>query len=578
MNIQRLSESVIDQIAAGEVVERPASVVKELIENALDAGARSINVEVSSGGTKRIRVSDDGHGIRAAEVRLAFSRHATSKLRATQDLAELRTLGFRGEALATIAAVSQLSAITRHIDDELGTLVRIEGGAWRKQQSQAAPRGSMVTVENLFYNTPARLKFLKRPATERRQIARVVSRYVFAFPEARFAYQQDGRELFHTSGNGDRYDALVQLLGLSHARQLLPTPETNADRHPALRAAIQVSGFVSAPTLHRGDRNQLALYVNGRWIQDSRLNFAIIRAYEGLLAPGRFPFAFLQITMPPEHVDVNVHPTKAEVRFQQPERVFAAVLRAAQGALSQAELQSAASPANLSSFPETPDRWFHEAIDASGQDFPSALPATRETDYASEAEERQLPPRTLPPLRVVGQVGALYIVAEGPAGLYLIDQHAAHHRLLYEQLRNELDAGAIEPQELQETHTQQLPEPLANALTERLATLPPLGLRVEPFGPGSFALRALPRQCLLPHCEAESFLPALAAVVSVDEDDLLVSLSEQAAYREGQLLTLEMQQQLARALERCQSPLESPHGAPTLLHITREQLAREFHR
>ena len=220
----------------------------------------------------------------------------------TQDLAELRTLGFRGEALATIAAVSQLSAITRHIDDELGTLVRIEGGAWRKQQSQAAPRGSMVTVENLFYNTPARLKFLKRPATERRQIARVVSRYAFAFPEARFAYQQDGRELFHTSGNGDRYDALVQLLGLSHARQLLPTPETNADRHPALRAAIRVSGFVSAPTLHRGDRNQLALYVNGRWIQDSRLNFAIIRAYEGLLTPGRFPFAFLQITMPPEHV------------------------------------------------------------------------------------------------------------------------------------------------------------------------------------------------------------------------------------------------------------------------------------
>ena len=578
MNIQRLAEEVIDQIAAGEVVERPASVVKELIENALDAGARSINVEVSGGGTKRIRVSDDGHGIRMAEVRLAFSRHATSKLRATHDLAELRTLGFRGEALATIAAVSHLTAITRHTDDELGTLVHIEGGTWRKQQSQAAPRGSMLTVENLFYNTPARLKFLKRPATERRQIARVVSRYAFAFPEARFAYQQDGRELFHTSGNGVRYDALVQLLGLSHARQLLPTSETDTDRHPALRAAILVNGFVSAPTLHRGDRNQLAIYVNGRWIQDTRLNFAITRAYEGLLDPGRFPFAFLQITIPPEQVDVNVHPTKAEVRFQQPERVFAAVLRTVQGALAGAELQSAAAPANLSNFPDLPGRWFHDVTEASGQNFPSALPTSMEIDYASEAAERQPPPRTLPPLRVVGQVGALYIVAEGPAGLYLIDQHAAHHRLLYEQLCSERDAGAIEPQELMETYTQQLPEPLANALIERQAALQHLGLRVEPFGPGSFALRALPRQCLLPHCQAESFLPALAAVASADENDLLITLSEQAAYREGQLLTLEMQQQLARALERCPSPLESPRGAPTLIHITRAQLAREFRR
>ena len=201
-----------------------------------------------------------------------------------------------------------------------------------------------------------------------------------------------------------------------------------------------------------------------------------------------------------------------------------------------------------------------------------------EIDYASEVAERQPPPRTLPPLRVVGQVSALYIVAEGPAGLYLIDQHAAHHRLLYEQLCSERAAGAIEPQELIETYTQQLPEPLASTLIERQAALQQLGLRVEPFGPGSFALRALPRQCLLPHCQAESFLPALAAVASADENDLLVTLSEQAAYREGQLLTLEMQQQLTRALERCPSPLESPSGAPTLIHITRAQLAREFRR
>ena len=334
MKIARLPEAVIDQIAAGEVVERPASVVKELLENALDAGARSIHVDFSGGGTKRVRVSDDGSGIRADEARLAFSRHATSKLRATKDLTELRTLGFRGEALATIAAVSQLRALTRNADDELGTLIRIDGGAWREEGRQAAPRGTMITIENLFYNTPARLKFLKRPATERRQLARVVQRYAYAFPETRFACVQDERELFRTSGNGDHYDALVQLLGLARARQLLPVPDTQSERHRALRGAIQVRGHVSSPALHRADRSQLALYVNGRWIQDGRLNYAISQAYEERLAEGRFPIAFLRISLPPDQVDVNVHPTKAEVRFQEPERVFAAVRRAVESALA----------------------------------------------------------------------------------------------------------------------------------------------------------------------------------------------------------------------------------------------------
>lgn len=590
MNIARLPEAVIDQIAAGEVVERPASVVKELLENALDAGARSIHVEFSGGGTKRIRVSDDGSGIRAAEARLAFSRHATSKLRATEDLSELRTLGFRGEALATIAAVSQLRALTRHADDELGTLIRIDGGAWQETQRQAAPRGTMITIENLFYNTPARLKFLRRPATERRQLARVVQRYAYAFPETRFACFQDERELFRTSGNGDHYDALVQLLGLAQARQLLAIPETQHERHRALRGVIQVSGHVSAPSLHRADRSQLALYVNGRWIHDARLNYAISQAYEERLAEGRFPYACLRISLPPDQVDVNVHPTKAEVRFQEPERVFAAVRRAVESALAGAASGAGALASDGLSAGESAG-WFPRRAGEAGA--AGALteewsnPETAADEWPASAPEP--PPRTLPPLRVIGQVGAMYIVAEGPAGLYLIDQHAAHHRLLFEQMRGERLNGPLPAHELAETRARQLPEPQATALSERLTALAELGLRAEAFGPAGFALRALPAPFLQPHCEIDALLPALAAaLIEIGESDmaesasieeaLLLALSEAAAYREGQLLTQETQQQLTRALERCPSPLVSPRGKPTLIHITREQLAREFRR
>ena len=575
MKIQRLPEAVIDQIAAGEAVERPASVVKELIENAIDAGARSIHVEYSAGGGRRIRVSDDGHGIRATEIRLAFARHATSKLRATQDLLALRTLGFRGEALASIAAVSQLSAITRHAEDELGTNLRLEGGEWGEIRRQAAPRGSILTVENLFYNTPARLKFLKRPATEGRLIARVVSRYAFAFPQIRFSCQQDERERFRTSGNDNRRDVLVQLLGLSVAQPLLELSEDSVSRHPGLRSGIHVDGFVSPPNLHRGDRNQMAIFVNERWIQNARINYAISQAYQGKLPPGRFPYAFLQITMPAETIDINVHPTKAEVRFQQPERVFAAVLYAIEKRLADGE---GFEGKNEAQSPAAPGQWFTEAVGRLADPPPNRPRAIIAGEEATDTEETARAPRTLPPLRVIGQVGALYIIAEGPAGLYLIDQRAAHHRLVFEELRAERATGNIQGQPLSEMYSQRLSPEQAKALEAQLESLQNWGVELEAFGPEQFALRTLPRQCLRPHCVTEEILPALAVLSEHDEEALLRTLSAQAAYREGQLLTLESQQQLVRALERCPTPLESPMGASTLIHITREQLAREFRR
>lgn len=576
MDIQRLSEEVIDQIAAGEVIERPASVVKELLENALDAAATSLHIEVTGGGNERIAVSDDGRGIPATEIQLAFSRHATSKLRATEDLNRLDTLGFRGEALATIAAVSQLTAITRHEGDPLGTRVYIEGGRWRRQQSEPSPRGSIFIVENLFFNTPARLKFLKHPNTEKRQLARAVERYAFLNSNVRFTYLQEGKVRFHTSGNGNRYDTLVNLLGLAHAQKMIPLPEAEPMGVSALRGSIQISGYTSSPSLHRADRNQIALFVNDRWIQDTRLMYAINRAYENILVAGRFPYAFIDIQMPKDQVDVNVHPTKSEVRFQQPELVFAAVFKAIQNAHLQAESNSVSLSYSTPSLSETKKRWFDEWV---------AHPELRasETRMIHDVEEERLeepdlPPRTLPPLRVVGQIGAQFIVAEGPAGIYLIDQHAAHHRLLYEQMRSELERGELAPQELSQTHHQNLAERAAETILELQERLKPLGICVESFGPSRFAIRALPRQCLQPHCEINLFLPALASTDSTENDNLLKVLSAQAAYQDGQLLSMEQQQHLTRALERSPNPLESPLGSPTLIHITRDQLAREFRR
>lgn len=578
MEIQRLSEEVIDQIAAGEVVERPASVVKELLENALDAGAKSIQVEVKGGGTERIMVSDDGHGIRSGEIQLAFSRHATSKLRATTDLTQINTLGFRGEALATIAAVSHLNAITRHHDDSLGTRVFLEGGRWRQQQLEPAPLGSIFIVENLFFNTPARLKFLKHPNTEKRQLARVVSRYAFIFPKVRFSFVLNGKVRFHTSGNGNHFDTLGHLLGHSHTQNMISLPDPVREGIPAIRNSIEVSGYISSPELHRADRNHIAIYVNGRWIQDSRLMYAINRAYEDTLDSGRFPYAYLDIRIPLDQVDVNVHPTKSEVRFQQPDRVFAAILNSVQNTLhhSSEERDPASISISQRYLSASKGRWFDEKELSDTDFFPTTRKRGDEDKYL--VEERSLPPRTLPPLRVIGQIAAQFIVAEGPAGIYLIDQHAAHHRLIYEQMKNEHNASEIEPQPLNETYTQNLSESSADSLHQILERLKPLGVHVESFGPNSFAIRALPRQCLQLHCELDLLLPALAAANTAEDQNLLIVLSEQAAYRDGQLLTLEQQQQLTRSLERCPNPLESPLGSPTLIHITREQLAREFRR
>ena len=580
MPIHVLTEEVVAQIAAGEVIERPASVVKELLENALDAGATHVHIVLSGDGRKKIQISDDGSGIPTDEAELAFTRHATSKLQKAEDLYCIRTLGFRGEALASIAAVSQLTATTRHRDDRIGTTIQIDGGRLVHRRAVGAPGGTVITVENLFFNTPARLKFMKKEMTEKRHIAEIITRYAMAYPGVRFILEQDGREVFRTNGSGALADVVVSAMGLDGVKNMLEVDDAHGDIH--------VSGFTSAPSMNRGDRSRITLFVNGRWIQDSSLAYAVTQAYHTLLMTGRFPVAVLMIALPPEDVDVNVHPTKAEVRFRDPDSVFSAVQRAVRRAvIDQAQTQTASLRRR---FTTDENAWQpHRQMD---MELPLDTPGQHARQRMGESDPTAIPegsdaptmPRTLPLLRVVGQVSAAYIIAEGPAGLYLIDQHAAHERILYEQFMAEYQRQKTIAQYALAAQTVQVAPDEARLLEEILGLLSELGFELEPFGPNVFIIRSVPAML----AEGDP-VEAIAGIVDdlaqgnkpgaeSIEAKIVLRVCKTAAVKAGQILSFEQMQGLIRQLERCQTPLTCPHGRPTMIHMSTNQLEHEFGR
>lgn len=614
MSIEVLPNHVIDKIAAGEVVERPSSVVKELLENALDAGAKSITVEVKGGGQRLIRMSDDGYGIRMDEVALAFARHATSKLRQVEDLETIKTLGFRGEALASIASVSRINMITRHHEEASGLQIRIEGGDLISKKPIGAASGTVLTVENLFYNTPARLKFLKAEETEKRLIASAVMRAAMASPHVRFTLIQDDREVFRSPGSGQLADVLVKAFGLDTFRQMLEVSSEEELRE--IEGHIRIQGFVSDPGLSRKDRSRITLFINGRPIQDSGLTYAVTQAYHTLLMKGRHPLAVLMVDLPPAFVDVNVHPTKAEVRFQDSNAVFVAVQKTVREGIVQ-HIQARPMRGGTNFIERTPQQpmptWtsnsrsngrptpvrpsqqdFDWEMEGPGQypqqmapetsDAPSIIPKD-ETDFSHIPDVgRPAKPRTLPMLRVVGQIGASYIVAEGPAGLYLIDQHAAHERVMYEQFMEEYKKKGIVAQRTLDSQTIDLAPDDVHLLNENQAALARLGFQIEPFGPNTFLIRAVPSMLANqdPIEALSGILEDLADHRAPGEETIEAKIVKQvckrASVKAGQILSLADMQGIIRQLERCESPHTCPHGRPTLLHISGDQLAKEFGR
>ncbi len=587
MPIRILSPEVASQIAAGEVVERPASVVKELLENALDAGAKSVSVEIAAAGRSLVQVADDGAGILPDELALAMERHATSKLSSAEDLFRIATLGFRGEALASIGSVSRLTITSCTLNSPTAARLRVEGGHIGRLEKTGAPVGTVVRVEDLFYNVPARLKFLKQDATERRAIDALVTRYALAYPMVRFKLSEDGSLSLHTAGDGDRRAILAALYGVDVSRQML---EIISEEE-----SFKLTGYISPTTLTRSNRKEITFFVNGRWVQDTPLTSALLQAYHTLLMVGRYPMATIFIEVPPEEVDVNVHPAKAEVRFRSPEKVFSFVQRSTRRALLAYTPVPQLSPQNLWGAPSQPaqidpswslahdfdgDNQIREiGIQPASADFQTAIFNPR-----SEIPNLRSSILPFPLLRLIGQIGATYLVAEGPDGLYLVDQHAAHERVLFEKLMAQFARKAIPSQVLLTPLVVHLPSASARLLEDQLPVLLHLGFHVESFGQNSYQVRAMP--ALFAGSDPAAALRALVEDFEEDEaplqDEIEAKIAgrvcKRLAVKAGQVLSPEEQRALLADLETCASPRTCPHGRPTMIHISVDMLERQFGR
>ncbi len=586
MPIRLLSSEVSSQIAAGEVVERPASVVKELTENALDAGAKNISISITDAGRTLLEVADDGHGIAADELELAAARHATSKLIQSEDLFHIQTLGFRGEALASIGSVSNMTITSRVASAKEGARLKVEGGISGKVEKVGAPVGTVLRVENLFYNVPARLKFLKTDVTERRAIDALVTRYALAYPNVRFKVTDGTQVTLQTAGDGDRRAILAALYGVEVAKQMLEVMDAGE--------GLSLTGFISPISLTRSNRKEITFFVNGRWVQEFSLTAALLQAYHTLLMVGRYPLTALFLDIAPEDVDVNVHPTKAEVRFRSQDKIFSFVQRAARKALLAYTPVASVSPQMWGGARPASTEGREVGIDWSvAGDASNEGQGTSYEERGTSNEENQLPVTNyqssntfsaVPLLRLIGQIGSTYIVAEGPDGLYLIDQHAAHERVLFEKLMAQHDKKSIPSQALLSPEVVTLPPQSAKALTAQLPFLNHFGFEVEEFGTNTFQVRAMP--ALFAGGDPSSALRVLVEDFEEDEAPLQTEIEAKLAARVckrlavkgGQTLTTEEQRALLNDLEACNSPRTCPHGRPTMIHLSVDNLEKQFGR
>jgi DNA mismatch repair protein MutL len=612
--ILQLDAHVADLIAAGEVVERPASVIKELMENAIDAGATIVTVEIKGGGMTYMRVTDNGGGIAPEDTETAFLRHATSKLRDEKGLEAITTLGFRGEALAAIAAVSRVSLLTREKGAAAGTSLTIEGGAVKNKELAGCPEGTTMIVRDLFYNTPARLKFMKTDRAEGASVSVQVISTALSHPEVSVRYIKDGKEECHTPGDGRVDSCIYSLFGRDFTGGLLKAA-TSDD-------VVSVTGFVSTPGSARGNRSYQFFFVNGRYVKSKTLQAALEQAYRNSLFTGRFPSCVLYITLSPSAVDVNVHPTKTEVKFLSEHQVFDGVYYAALSALdsdgSKAELKISDSTRNL--FRDTPaapadtgaahsaqragapampeqqrfDRGFISRIHPAKE---FSTPATVRDETAvpyRTAPVREVPVNTqvqsnreieaMPPVtghRVVGEALGTYVLVERGDSLWLIDKHAAHERIHFDKLKNEKQV--IMSQTLLEPIVCGLGREDTAALLEKATLLEKLGFTVDAFGESSVAVREIPTD--IDDKETEAILGELALILrrggSVDDgtilDELRHSVACKAAIKAGRRSeALELETLVGRVLSG--EVRYCPHGRPVAMELTKAALDRNFKR
>lgn len=584
LTIRKLPQDTVGRIAAGEVIERPAAAVKELLENAIDAGATRIDIVVTEGGTVALEVRDNGGGIALGDLPLAVERHATSKISSLADLDALSTLGFRGEALASLAAVSDLRLRSRWRDDAVGGELVVRFGAVGQVREVAWSQGTSVLARDLFANLPARRKFLRQPATESGYISRVVGAYALAYPGIAFSLEVDGKPVLATDGRGDPIAAATGVWGLAVAEHMVTLDYAEAE-HPGYR----VHGIISLPTLDRATRQQQHVFAQGRLVSSRQISTAFEQSYHTLTMVGRHPLGCIQIVVPPDRIDVNVHPTKTEVRFADERLVFALVQRAVRTALG-AHTPSQPIPTIFS----TPlgDQQVQRRLSLSHpEDWPvrpqpaAVAPTQASPDTFGVAGVATVGGRILPALRVLGQVAGCFIVAEGPDGMYLIDQHAAHERIMFERIYSARSADAAETparQVLLSPVTVELHPAAWGVFLDCKDELASLGFDAEEFGSGSVVIRAVPADLRVRD-------PAKTLQVMLDEilaggrgdsraESLAISAACHSSIRAGQLLSLLEMRELVTQLERCSSPQACGHGRPTMLRMTVEDLERQFSR
>jgi DNA mismatch repair protein MutL len=599
--ISILPENLSNKIAAGEVVERPASVVKELVENALDAGATRVIIEVGKGGQSLIQVADNGIGMRRDDALLAIERYATSKISTDDDLFAIRTLGFRGEALPSIAAVSRFALITRDMASDAGTQISVDGGKIKNVSEIGAPQGTMITVKELFFNTPARRKFLKTVGTEMSHIADIVARMSLGHPEVQFRLIHNDKMVKSWPLVSQHLDRVVDVLGKG-SQPDLHAIEFNGN-------TVSISGWISSPKVTRRTSRGLYIYVNGRFVRDRSIQHGVFQGYAQRLVKGQFPIAVVFITVPFDQVDVNVHPTKNEVRFVSPHQVHEAVKSAIAQTLyetdrlnwrpqnrpqSQAPQKTSQTAESISTFipagkgAQKDDFRFRPAMSPPAESISDFGIENREreaTDGGQRKQEQMFASKGFSALRVVGQLHNLYIVCESDGGLVLIDQHAAHERILFEQLKQRGNDRPSAAQKLLVPETLELNFREAEILAQMLSDLKNLGLDIEPFGKNTFVIKAVPAllsgQDLRPMIH--EIVEKTAAVGSapgleVTLDQCRMVMACHGALRANQQLSDAQIRELLHQLDQCENPAHCPHGRPSWIRWDLNTLEKLFKR
>lgn len=632
MAIQVLDQSTINQIAAGEVVERPSSVVKELMENAIDAGATAITVEIRDGGIGFIRITDNGCGIAREELPLAFLRHSTSKIRTAEDLVTVSSLGFRGEALSSIAAVSQVELITKTPDSLTGSRYRMEGGTEKGLEEVGAPEGTTFISRNLFYNTPARRKFLKTPATEGGHVAALVEKIALSHPEISIRLIVNNQNRLHTSGNHNLKDIIYTIYGREAAASLIPlTVETGS---------VRIEGFIGQPQLARSNRNFENYFINGRYIKSSLIMKAVEEGYKGYMMQHKYPFTMLHFTVEPEYIDVNVHPSKMELRFKNGEELYRCVSEAVTRALSSEELivksglseetagtlksqppsgengkmphrepepfekgrmaameirepsapysvRPPESPGGENAVLDAPEA-LEKAVGQAGELKPDISPGPSENAGSVEQVEmfdgRFLSREARHRHRLIGQVFDTYWLVEYQNALYLIDQHAAHEKVLFERNFASFKSREYTSQFISPPIILTLSMQEEEVLNRHMEVFRQIGFEIEPFGGKEYAVRAVPDN-LLSLAKKELLLEILDGLSEGAERQTpetvynrVASMSCKAAVKGNMRLSAREAEELLEELFSLENPYTCPHGRPTIVSISKQEMEKKFKR